>query len=99
MSDPAKIRALNDLLRQTFSGGRVVMTAAVAAMAPNQTARVLSAVRSFAAFNEDNDPHGEHDMAFLEVDGERYFFKIDYYDAALNTARKTRPIHGKQRAC
>lgn len=31
-------------------------------------------------FNKDNDPHEEHDMAFFEVDGERFFFKIDYYD-------------------
>ena len=79
----AKIRALNDALRATFTGGRVVMTAAVVAMGADATARVLAAVRCFTAFNADNDPHGEHDMAFLEVAGERYFFKIDYYDAAL----------------
>jgi hypothetical protein len=33
-------------------------------------------------FTEDNDPHQEHDMTFFEVDGERYFFKIDYYDTS-----------------
>ncbi|HUI22008.1 MAG TPA: DUF3768 domain-containing protein [Methylocella sp.] len=31
-------------------------------------------------FDPDNDPHHEHDLAFFDVDGERYFFKVDYYD-------------------
>lgn len=30
-------------------------------------------------FNEDNDPHLEHDLAFFTFEGERYFFKIDYF--------------------
>ena len=30
-------------------------------------------------FSEDNDPHGEHDFGSFEVDGENYFFKLDYY--------------------
>lgn len=27
-----------------------------------------------------NDPHEEHDLAFFNVDGERYGFKFDYYE-------------------
>lgn len=30
-------------------------------------------------FSEDNDPHLEHDLAFFTFEGERYFFKIDYF--------------------
>src|ERR1700730_820644 len=30
-------------------------------------------------FDVDNDPRHEHDMAFFELDGERYFCKFDYY--------------------
>lgn len=30
-------------------------------------------------FSEDNDPHNEHDFAFFNFEGERYFFKIDYF--------------------
>lgn len=37
------------------------------------------AVSAFNDFNEDNDPHGEHDFGSVDVDGERVFFKICYY--------------------
>ena len=45
--------------------------------------RAVAAVRAFDDFTPENDPHDEHDMAFLDVDGVRIFFKVDYYDAAL----------------
>jgi hypothetical protein len=40
-------------------------------------------VAAFNQFTSENDPHGEHDMAFLDVDGERIFFKVDYYDPQM----------------
>ena len=43
----------------------------------------FAAVAAFDDFNADNDPHGEHDMAFLDVDGARIFFKVDYYDPEM----------------
>jgi hypothetical protein len=30
------------------------------------------------------DPHGEHDFGSFEADGHTIFFKIDYFDKALN---------------
>ena len=39
----------------------------------------ILAVQSFSNFTKDNDPHGEHDFGSFEVEGETYFFKIDYY--------------------
>lgn len=69
----------NDLLRKTLSGCRVMLTAGVADN-ENQ-AQVLAAVKSFNRFTEDNDPYGEHDFAFFEVGGEKFFFKFDYYDS------------------
>lgn len=44
---------------------------------------LLAAVRSFERFTEDNDPYGEHDFGSLEWHGEKVFWKIDYYDQAL----------------
>jgi hypothetical protein len=41
---------------------------------------IFAAVRAFDAFNEDNDPHGEHDGAMIDVDGLIIFFKIDLYE-------------------
>jgi hypothetical protein len=73
------IRTLNDNFRSTFIGGRVVTTAGVAELPVDTKARVLLAVQSFSNFTKDNDPHGEHDFGNLEVQGETYFFKVDYY--------------------
>jgi Protein of unknown function (DUF3768) len=33
----------------------------------------------FDSFTEDNDPHGEHDFGAFEHEGQRIFWKIDYY--------------------
>lgn len=74
------IRELNDSLRRSGRGGRVVMTAAVAALAPKQIAEIVAAVASFNAFDCDNDPHGEHDFGSLTAAGQQVIWKIDYYD-------------------
>ena len=84
MTDRAgRICALNDELRRTGTGGRVALTAGIAALPPEAIAAVLLAVQVFDAFTPDNDPHGEHDFALLEAAGQRVMFKIDYYDRAL----------------
>ncbi len=75
-----RIRVLNDNFRSTFIGGQVVMTAAVANLPLDVKARVLIEVQTFADFNTDNDPHGEHDFGSFKVAGEKFFWKIDYYD-------------------
>jgi hypothetical protein len=77
------IRLLNDNFRSTLVGGRVVMTAGVDALPIDTKARVLLAVQSFSDFTKDNDPHGEHDFGEIELGGERYFFKLDYYSPDL----------------
>jgi Protein of unknown function (DUF3768) len=74
-----RIRVLNDNFRTTFVGGQVVMTQGVSELPLDAKARVILAVRSFAQFTSDNDPHREHDFGSFAVDGETYFFKIDYY--------------------
>jgi len=78
-----RIRVLNDFFRSTFIGGRVVLTAGVADMPLDVKARVLIQVQTFRKFDAGNDPHGEHDFGGLEVAGEKFFWKIDYYDPTL----------------
>ncbi len=79
----AKIAGLNDQLRRMFMGGKIMMTAGINALPDHTKAAILSAVRNFTTFTEDNDPHGEHDFGSFEVDGEKCFWKIDYYDKSL----------------
>jgi hypothetical protein len=38
--------------------------------------------RGFDNFNADNDQHREHDFGSFELEGEKLFWKIDYYDLA-----------------
>lgn len=40
-------------------------------------------IESFSRFTEDNDPHGEHDFGSLIFEGQKVFWKIDYYDQQL----------------
>jgi hypothetical protein len=79
----ARIAALNDAFRQSFQGGKVMMTASVAALPLDIRVMALRAVRTFSAFNADNDPHAEHDFGSFKIAGESFFWKIDYYDPSL----------------
>ena len=78
-----RIRELNDAFRRTFSGGNVVMTAGVDAFPDMVKAEALKQAATFDDFTEDNDPHGEHDFGSFELCGRKFFWKIDYYDRAM----------------
>ena len=80
-----RIRVLNDNFRTTFVGGQVVMTQGVAELPLDLKARIILAVQSFANFDAENDPHGEHDFGSFELAGETYFFKVDYYSPDLTS--------------
>jgi Protein of unknown function (DUF3768) len=55
------------------------MTDGVAALPEGDLAQLLAKVRSFNEFTNDNDPHGEHDFGNIQLAGQTYFFKLDYY--------------------
>lgn len=74
------VRQLNDAFRQTFSGGKVFMTASVAALPDMVRANALVEVTRYDDFSADNDPHGEHDFGSFELCGRVFFWKIDAYD-------------------
>jgi hypothetical protein len=75
-----RVRVLNDNFRSTFLMGKVFMTAGVAALPMDVKAHVLIQVQTFSEFNADNDPHEEHDFGRFDLAGEKFFWKIDYYD-------------------
>ena len=93
IDDPAssaKVRELNDKLRQTLTGGTVVMTAGIIALGGDKQAEVIAKVQAFDAFTPDNDPWDEHDMGVIEIEvpgpgfggtvTERVMWKMDYFD-------------------
>ena len=78
-----QIQVLNDRFRRSFLGGRVMMTAGVAAMADSDRRTLRERVRLFNEFTPENDPYGEHDFGSIEIGGCSYFWKIEYYDPML----------------
>jgi len=81
-----RIRDLNDGFRRGFLGGKVVMTHGVADLDPTRIATLLDRVRRFDTFTPDNDPYGEHDFGAFDHRGQRFFWKIDYYDKGMQFA-------------
>jgi len=76
-----RIADLNDKFRKNLvTGGRTYMTAGVNTKGPEFVSKALAKVIAFDDFNADNDPHGEHDFGSFELEGEKLFWKIDYYD-------------------
>ena len=39
----------------------------------------LAKVRNFNNFTKANDPYGEHDFGSFDYNGEKIYWKIDYY--------------------
>ncbi|MEP3035980.1 MAG: DUF3768 domain-containing protein [Pseudoruegeria sp.] len=78
------IRRLNDKMRTGQStDGHIVITSGVQALGEDAIAKVRIAVAQFNRFNENNDPHGEHDFGAFDCDAQHFFWKIDYYDKDL----------------
>lgn len=80
----ATVRRLNDAFRRQNQGrGSFLITDGVRDRGEAFFEAAIAAVRAFDAFTRDNDPYDEHDFGSFSLEGERLFFKIDYYDLAL----------------
>jgi len=82
----AEIRRLNDQFRTTFRGGEILLMASVAAIPSPDKATGLQAVAEFKDFNEENDPHQEHDYGSFDLSGREWWFKINCYSLNLEHA-------------
>ncbi len=82
---PNRVRELNDAFRAggPSADGRWVLTRGVTSLGPELVACAVRQVRAFEAFDDGNDPYGEHDFGSFTLGGESLFWKIDYYDQAL----------------
>lgn len=78
-----RIRQLNDQLRTLRGEGIIHICGALSEMDEEFQKKVMLAVATFAGFNTGDDPYGEHDFGAVEVDGQKFYFKIDYYDRTL----------------
>jgi len=80
-----KIRELNDAFRtgQRTDLGVMVTTRGVKERGVAFLAKSIALTRRFTTFTKDNDPRGEHDFGSFVLDGELVYWKIDYYDLAI----------------
>lgn len=74
------IKTLNDNFRKTFTGGQVLLTAGIDSLPTADVANIMLLVQNFTDFTPDNDPYGEHDFGSFMYNGNKIFWKIDYYD-------------------
>jgi hypothetical protein len=90
------IAELNDLCRKAMGvAGRVVQTSGIAALPLADQSAIREKVETFDAFTPDNDPYGERDFGAFEHNGDRIFWKIDYYDPTLSMGSED-PSDAKQ---
>jgi hypothetical protein len=73
------IAELNDKFRKELPNRYWRFTQA----ARENVLELIKAIATFDTFTEDNDPYGEHDFGSIEIEGEKYFWKIDYFDLDL----------------
>ena len=81
----SEIATANDIFRKLMvpnPKGRIILTSALAESPALDL--VIKTVREFKDFNEDNDPHKEHDFGSFTIKGTTYCFKIDYLDLEYN---------------
>lgn len=64
-----RIAQLNDKLRKTARGRQVVVTRGVTALPGFDAAVLMAALAAYDSFDEDNDPHGEHDFGDVDLWG------------------------------
>lgn len=78
----AKIRELNDKLRHTLEGGRLMLTRGI--IDREDVWQIIAKVATFSEFDSGNDPHQEHDFGAFEMSGDTIFWKIDYYNETFD---------------
>ncbi|MBT5303668.1 MAG: DUF3768 domain-containing protein [Candidatus Scalindua sp.] len=89
MSNHKKIAELNDLCRKSMGVTcSLVQTFGINALPEKDQSQIREKVELFNDFSEGNDPYGEHDFGAIDHDGEKIYWKIDYYDPDM--------VHGSE---
>ena len=80
MSNISEIALQNDNFRKHLSQGTLVLTQGIRSNTKEDLEAIITKVRTFDTFDENNDPYGERDFGAFDYKGKRIFWKIDYYD-------------------
>ena len=80
MSNTNEIALQNDNFRNHLSQGTLVLTQGIRSNTSEDLKEIITKVRTFDTFDENNDPYNEHDFGAFDYKGKRIFWKIDNYD-------------------
>ena len=80
---------LNDSHRKAIPETKTIITRGIDRLWPTIISDIIEKVRSFNDFNSNNDPYWEHDYGSFEHDGEKIYWKIDYYDKEFGIIDKS----------
>lgn len=80
MSNISEIALQNDNFRKHLSQGTLVLTQGIRSNTKEDLEAIITKVRNFDTFDENNDPYNEHDFGAFDYKGRRIFWKIDNYD-------------------
>ena len=84
-----RIAELNDLARTAMGvASRVFITDGIRALPESDQSRIRERVETFDDFPPGDDPYGERDFGAINYDGQKFFWKIDYYNNALDRGSK-----------
>lgn len=76
----ARIAKLNDICRTAMGvAGRLIQTEGINALPSKDQSAIREKVELFNDFTQANDPHAERDFGAFDHDGEKIFWKIDYF--------------------
>ncbi len=75
-----EIALQNDNFRKHLSQGTLVLTQGIRSNTKEDLEAIITKVRTFDTFDENNDPYGERDFGSFDFKGKKIFWKIDYYD-------------------
>lgn len=85
-NDQIRKNLVLDLTKRSKTPHKLFLSENVHFLAQNDLPAFTALLRklvTFTDFQENNDPHAEHDFGKLEVNGKDYFFKFDYYNQDL----------------
>lgn len=76
MTNIADIAAQNDDFRRHLSKGTLVLTCGIRSNTSEDIKAIITKVRTFDKFDENNDPYNEHDFGAFDYKGKKIFGKL-----------------------
>lgn len=79
-TDTQRIAQLNDVARRAMGVAcRVFQTEGISGLSREEQSAIREKVEKYDAFTPDNNPWGERDFGAFTHNGNKIFWKIDYY--------------------